>query len=256
MKRRQMTGSSSAMVAVFVISGILVLVLGIRQVYRLSTDPAWVASSDLDAGHLIAPENLKRARSSDDGGIDDPRVLLGKQLRLDKEKGEVFRPSDLSTPPKGWLAAKVPEGRVLYTLIPKSSAIPHSQIRNGDRLDVLARGAGGVRTVARDVLVMGALKPNGEGKAQARGRGLLTALATPAGSRNKQGTGAIPLVMAVFPGDIYPLASIGITEEVTLVMHGEKEGTEGELLSITPKATHRKVEVMNGLQRSQTVVKN
>ena len=240
------------MVAVFVICGILVLVLGSRQIYRLSTSPAWVASSDLEAGQVIGPENLKRARSGDDGGIEDPRALLGKLLQVDKEKGEVFRPTELSTPPKGWLAAKVPEGRVLYTLTPKSSAIPHNQIRYGDRIDVLVRGAGGVRMVARNALLMGALSPKGQRAAQAKGRGLLTALAAPAGKSSKSDD-RIPLILAVAPNDVYPLASVGSGEEVTLVLHGEKEVKEGELLAIN--STLRQIEVVNGLERSRTSIR-
>lgn len=256
MRKKRMTGTASALVAVFVIAGILVLVLGIRQVYRLTTDPAWVASSDLEAGHVIEPSNLRLARSGDSGGIDDPRALIGKALSVDKDKGEVFRASDLTTPPKGWLAAMVPEGRVLYTLVPKPGTIPPTQIRNGDALDVLVRGAGGVRTVARNALLMGTLGGNGGSKPQAKGRGLLTALATaPSASNNKSKPQGTPLVLAVLPQHVYPLASIGASEEVSLVMHGEKEVDSGKLLSVTPRPTLRSVEVVNGLDRTQAVVK-
>ena len=251
-----MTGRASALVAVFVITGILVLVLGARQVYRLTTSPTWVASSDLEAGHVITPESLKRARSGDDGGIDNPRALLGKQLEVDKEKGDVFRPVDLTMAPKSWLAAKVPEGRVLYTLTPKNTAIPHSQIRYGDRLDILARGSRGVRTVASDVLLMGALSQNNGAAAPAKGRGMLTALAAQPGGSKGRGDDGIPLVLAVRPDDVYPLAGIGSNEEVSIVLHGEAELAAGELLKIAPSATHRQIEMVSGLERTQTVVRN
>ena len=256
MKQKRMTGRASALVAVFVITGILVLVLGARQVYRLTTSPAWVASSDLEAGHVITAESLKRARSGDDGGIENPRALLGKQLEVDKEKGDVFRPADLTTAPKSWLSAKVPEGRVLYTLTPKQTAIPHSQIRYGDRLDILARGRGGVRTVASDVLLMGALAQNNGAPTSARGRGMLTALAAQPGSKSSGENQGIPLVLAVRPGDIYPLAGIGQREEISIVLHGEAELAAGELLKIAPSATHRQIEVVSGLERTKKVVRN
>lgn len=256
MKQRRMTGSASALVAVFVITGILVLVLGARQVYRLTTTPTWVASSDLEAGHVVTAESLKRARSGDDGGIENPRALLGKQLTVDKEKGDVFRPADLTTAPKSWLAAKVPEGRVLYTLTPKKTAIPHTQIRYGDRLDILVRGSRGVRMVASNVLLMGALDPNKGGSAAApKGRGMLTALAAQPGKKSDADEG-IPLVLAVRPGDIYPLAGIGSNEAVSIVLHGEQEVADGKLLRIAPTATHRQIELVSGLERSKTVVRN
>ncbi len=256
MKHKRMSGSASALVAVFVITGILVLVLGARQVYRLTTTNTWVASSDLEAGHVITPESIKRARSGDDGGIDDPRALLGKQLQVDKEKGDVFRSADLTTAPKSWLAAKVPEGRVLYTLAPKKTAIPHNQIRYGDRLDILVRGSRGVRTVARDVLLMGALNENNRAAAAPKGRGMLTALAAQGSKKSGEENQGPPLVLAVLPDHIYPLAGIGPNEEVTIVLHGETEVTEGKLLNISPAPTHRQVEVVSGLERSQAVVRN
>jgi len=256
LKHRRMTGSASALVAVFVITGILVLVLGARQVYRLTTTDTWVASSDLESGHVIKADSIRRARSGDDGGIDNPRILLGKQLTMDKEKGDVFRPSDLTLAPKSWLAAKVPEGRVLYTLTPKNTAIPHNQIRYGDRLDILVRGNRGVRTVASNVLLMGALEQNNGGQATVKGRGLLTALASPA-NKNKAGENmGTPLVLAVLPDDIYPLAGIRPDESVTIVLHGEQEIAQGKLLNIAPAATHRQVELVSGLERSKAVVRN
>ena len=163
--------------------------------------------------------------------------------------------NDLTTAPKSWLAAKVPEGRVLYTLTPKNTAIPHSQIRYGDRLDILARGRRGVRTVASNVLLMGALSQNNGANAPAKGRGLLTALASqPGGSKGDDG--GTPLVLAVLPNDVYPLAGIGSNEEVTIVLHGEAELVKGELLKIAPSATHRQIEIVSGLKRSQKVVRN
>lgn len=256
MKHKSMSGKASALVAVFVITGILVIVLGARQVYRLTTSPTWVASADLEAGHVVSAESLRRARSGDKGGIDDPRALLGKQLQVDKQKGEVFRPADLTTAPKSWLAAKVPEGRVLYTLAPKITAIPHNQIRYGDRLDIVVSGERGVRVVASDVLLMGALQKNTNGPAASGGRGLLTALAAPRGKKNAGGEEGTPLILAVKPNDIYPLAAIGPSESVSIVLHGEREVEQGQLLTIKPNASHRQVEVVTGLERSRSVVRS
>ena len=144
---------------------------------------------------------------------------------------------------------------MLYTLTPKKTAIPHSQIRYGDRLDILVSGRRGVRTVASDVLLMGALEQRNGGQATAKGRGMLTALAAQPGNKAGADEG-IPLVLAVSPDDIYPLAGIGSNETVTIVLHGEQEIAKGELLKIKPAATHRQVELVTGLERSKAVVRN
>ena len=251
MKQQTMTGRASALVAIFIIATLLVLVLATRQVYRLSTSPVWLASNDLEIGHIISPQSLVRGRSGEEGGVENPRALLGKQLEVAKKKGELIRAFDLTTAPKSWLAAKVPEGRVLYTLTPKQTTIPHSQIRFGDRLDIVVKGSQGVRTVATNTLLMGAVTSgNGNGGRAAPG-GLMASLAPP--SDDSKGHGGTPLVFAVLPTDVYSLAGIGSNEVVTLVLHGEAEAATGERLNI---ASHRQVEVVSGLERSRKVVRN
>ena len=103
---------------------------------------------------------------------------------------------------------------------------------------------------------MGALSQNNGASAKAKGRGLLTALAAqPGGSKGGDDAGT-PLVLAVLPDDVYPLAGIGSKEEVTIVLHGEAELATGELLKIAPSATHRQIEIVSGLERTQKVVRN
>ncbi len=257
MKSRKIRGSVIATVMFLGVSGFLVAVLGSRQVYRAMTEPAWVASTDLRAGEVIRPEFLKLARSRDaEGSINDPRALVGKQLKVPKPKGEVFSRDELNTPPRAWLAERVPEGRVAYTLTPRKTSIPYSQLRFGDRLDILARGKSGVRMVAQDVLVVGVLNPvSKKADSEAKGRGMLTALThMPEASTGKDKEGS-SMVLAVAPGQVYPLAGIGEEEEVSLVLHGESEVNQGQLLEVKPTITHRPVEIVNGLERSTVLVR-
>ena len=84
---------------------------------------------------------------------------------------------------------------------------------------------------------------------------MLTALAAQPGKKADADEG-IPLVLAVRPGDIYPLAGIGSGEAVSIVLHGEQEVADGKLLKISPATTHRQIELVSGLERSKTVVRN
>ncbi len=256
MKSGKSKGSVIATVIFLGISGFLVTVLGSRQVYRAVTDPAWVASTDLKAGDVIRPEYLKLARSRNaEGSVNDPRALVGQQLKVAKPKGAVFSRNELDAPPKDWLAQRVPEGRVVYTLTPRKTTIPHTQLRFGDRLDILAKGAHGVRMVAQDVLLVGVLDSGSkQGSSASKGRGLVTALTQLPDTKSGKTSAGTPMVLAVAPGQVYPLAGIGEEEEVTLVLHGESEVMQGQLLEVKPIVTHRKVEIVNGLERSSVLV--
>jgi hypothetical protein len=251
-------GGMSAMIGAFVVSTLLTSVLGLRQVERFTTTTSWVAKGDIAVGQVINAAMLTQDRVSDDlisSIVTEPRSLLGKTLRASKKKGEPFYPADLGQPDKTWLADIVPEGRVLYTLTPREGGIPHSHLRNGDYIDVLVKTRRGVRTLARDVLLMGALNDKAANVPEARGRSLITALAA-APAPKDDGRNGTPLLIAVYPQDIYPLASIGDNDAVTLVLHGQTEVALGEKLDIDPvTVARRQVEVYNGLARRNVMIK-
>ena len=255
-KIKKNRGSTTVMLIAFIVSTLLTSILGARQVERLTTTPTWVAGGNMSVGQVITAGMLKQERvSSDSNAVVDPRQLVGKILRNAKAKDEPFYQGDLSKSQKTWLADLVPEGRVLYTLTPKDGAIPHTQLRNGDRIDVLVKGRYGVRTVARDVLLMGALNNRNASAATQKGRSSITALAKSPTKANQ--AGATALVIAVAPQDVYPLASIGERESVSLVLHGQTEVSRGDLLEIDPAVTSRRqVEVFDGLSRRQVTVRN
>ena len=255
MKRSKYKGSITATIVLFSISSVAISVLGWRQVIRWTTDPAWVASADISAGQKITQDLLRLGRSSDSEiAVKEPRALLGRTLSVSKQEGDVFKASDLSSQPRRWLAQKIPEGKVLYTLIPQSTTIPYSQIRMGDHLDVLAKGGRGVRTVAQNVMLLGSITPPSGSQEASSGRGLLSQLAS--SNKSQQGgarTGA-PLILAVAPEDVYPLAGIGANEEVTLVLHGEQETRNGKYLQVRPAPSKRRVEVYKGNQQEKIII--
>ncbi|UTW12044.1 SAF domain-containing protein [Marinobacterium rhizophilum] len=251
--KRKLTGSATAAVMVFVVSTALAGVLGVRQVERLSTQMAWVASGDLTPGQTISRDMLAQRRISNDlVGIDNPGEVLGKLLLRAKKDGDRFQAADLQAPPRSWLSQQVPVGRVLYTLSPRRGTIPHSQLRSGDVFDVLASGSSGVRTVARDVRLIGTLSPKAQTPAPTDGA--FAALAQSTRSARTVDTRA-SLVVAVAPQDVYPLASISEREKVSLVLHGSNAAALDSPLSISPQPTHRQVEIVNGLSRKTVHVR-
>lgn len=232
---------------------VIIVLLVWRQVVRLTTEPAWVASTSIEAGQLVTRDMLEIGRSSQAANsLQDPTQIIGRTLRVKVESGEVFRVADFTSPSRQGLSKVVPEGRVLYTLVPDQTSIPHTQFSAGDRIDVVVRGARGVRTVAQNVIVMGALQPPKAYRNGGNGRASLTQLVNRStGDATSTGT---PLVLAVKPLDIYPLAGIGTQERISLVLHSASDVSNGAMVQIRPEYQHRTVEIYNGNERENVGV--
>jgi hypothetical protein len=258
MKRKTISGGSMIMVPVIVASGLLMTVLGQRQYVRLTTDEAWVAKSALNPGQVIQPNDLIKARVGDDleNAINNPNAVVGKQLAVQKDEGDIFYPSDFVSPEKTWMTSAVPEGRVVYTLVPDKYLLPYSkQLRRGDRFDILVTAPGGqVYPLAFDVVILGALQNNPSPQDGQSGRSMITALAAPPDKKKEdQASGNNLLLLAVKPEHVVPLASAqGGPGRISFVVHGEKEVSEGKQLTVIPKT--RSVEVYSGLDKSQVRV--
>lgn len=252
--KRKLTGSATGSIVLFLASSMLASVLGIRQVDRLGAEDVWVASTNLKVGEIITPKFLERRKMKPSGEVlAEPRALIGKQLRTEKKAGEPFDRDDVVALTRPTLAQAVPEGRVLYTLTPDPSSLPFSQLRGGDRLDVLATGPMGVRTVARDVRLIGVMRPGGSQTKPGTG-GVMSLLPQkqPAASKGSKVTS---LVVAVYPDHVYPLANVRGAEKVTLVLHGTRDLARGAPLAVQPRATHREVEMVQGLDRKKIKVR-
>lgn len=251
MKRRY-SGGTTVAVSLFLISGVLAGVLGLRELERHGTEEVWALNGDWPAGAIVQSGMLRRIRvESEAGGVGDARLLIGRQLVTAKGDGEPLRPVELRPPARSWLAQQVPQNRVLYSFIPRKGSIPHTQLRNGDRFDVLVRGRHGVRTVARDARLIGVLV--GKTPAVSRPTGLAGLTLPPAG-RPRPSDGS-PLVIAVAPEEVYPLASIGPQEEVTIALHPAAASPDGARRAIEPEPTHRRIELLSGLRRRSVDVR-
>lgn len=246
----KLTGSTTAAMAVFVISTGLASILGVRQYERLTSHLAWVARDNLAPGLILDKSMLEQQRVDNNGdALPDLGQILGKQLRHAKQAGEPVMAADVQRQARTWLSQKVPDGRVLYTLTPRANAIPPSQLKGGDAFDVLVTGPAGVRTVAQNVRLMGVMKPrSGQGQAA---NGPLAALTQQ--GRNKPAGNV--MVIAVMPEDVYPLASIHPAESVSLVLHSAASINAGEPVSVRPPASHRAIELVFGSSKQSVKVK-
>lgn len=259
--KRKTKGSVTASIALFVTSGMLASFLGLRQYERATTVQTWVSNIPLEAGQVITGNLLERVRlDEDEAGIMNTDQLLGKRLRVSKAAGEAFRPGELEVQQrkiqKDSLSKHVPTGRVLFSLaLSKASELPLSQLNAGDRLDVLVRGRRGVRTAATDVRLIGIMKPRRPG-ARENSREGVAGLLPQQSPRKAGGPKQSTLILAVAPGDVYPLAHIGTTESVRLVLHSAMDVAAGNPVSVTPEQRKRSVEVVFGLSRSSVLVSN
>lgn len=246
--KRKLSGSATGSMVLFFASSVLASVLGLRQVEHFTTEPGWVAKTHLPAGQLITPAFIREARIKGDlQSVTQPGQLIGKMLRVDKKSGEAFSYGDLATPKAKTLAQVVPVGRVLYTLKPAPHSVPVEQLRGGDRLDVLVKNRSGVHKVASDVRLIGVMRPS-NGKHS--GDNVMSLLPQKK-SATANGRNITSLVVAVHPHEVYPLASIGGADQVSLVLHGSHDLARGGPLAVKPKPTHREVEVVQGLKISK-----
>ena len=252
MRKKRFSGSASTLIAAFVLASCLVAVLGVRQASRLFMQPAWVAIQDLKAGAVLSMASLEKARTSVEGGVEDLAALVGKQLKVDKNKGEAFTPQDIVSPTRSraGLASVVPEGRVVYSITPSLASIPYTEIKYSDSLDVMvSRGSGRVFVAARDAHLMGVHSPEASPQQAQQNDSAFAAMLAPAKPESVSGK---TLVLAVRPTDIYALAGIQEGDKVSLVLHSEADAANGDPKAIVP--SYRYVEVVNGVSRSTTAV--
>ena len=250
----KLTGSATGAMLLFAVSGMLASVLGVRQYDKLSTATAWTISADMSAGQTITPELLKEQRidqATISGTIQNPRQLMGKTLQVNKSAGSAVFARDLKPAEKKSLSHAIPPGRVLYTLTHIQKGLPYGQLGDGDRFDVVVKGRGGVRTVARDVQLIGINHP---AAAKGTDNGLKNML-MPKDKKVHSPTG-VSLVVAIRPADVYPLASISAADSVAMIFHSAYDMAQGTQHNIDPKQRFRQVEMVAGVQRSSVRVFN
>ncbi|NHN37226.1 hypothetical protein G8764_07990 [Pseudomaricurvus alcaniphilus] len=247
-----MTGSVTGAIALFIASSMVTSILGFRQFERITTTPAWVMSANLPQGSIITRDSLEQVRIDKDlteTSIQNPRQLLGRELKIGKRSGDLVRQQDIKLPAQTSLSHAIPAGRVLYTLPNVHGGMPFSKLSTGDRLDVVVRGNRVVRTVARDIQLIGIINPE-KGNLVEKDKGVMSLL-QPNSSEREISPGHPSLVMAVRPADVFPLASIGAKDKVSLILHSAHDIAMGKKINVDPEKTYREVEVVSGLQRSK-----
>lgn len=245
--KRKINGSVTGAIILFLTSGMLASVLGLRQFERASSVTGWVLNQNLAAGQLLSADVLRQDRIPKDianASLQNPRQLVGQQLKSDKSAGSVITAPDLIPPAKLTLSNAIPAGRVLYTM-PHHDGLPVAQLNSGDRFDVVVTGRT-IRTVARDVQLIAVLKPSVKPSED----GIMSQINTDKGAP----LAGTSLVMAVRPADVYPLASIGAKDKVSLILHSAQDIAKGRKHSIDPPSHYREIEVLAGVHRHKVVV--
>lgn len=250
----KLTGSATGAMILFTASSMLASVLGLRQFDKLTTEPAWIISSQLESGQVITSALLEKVRIDEadiQGTIQNPRQLMGQTLQVNKTAGSTIYPSDLKPKKKKSLSHAIPAGRVLFTLEHIQKGMPYTQLSDGDRFDVVVRGRNGVRTVARDVQLIGINHPAAKKTADSGLKNML--LPKDKQAANQSG---MSLVVAIRPSDVYPLASITASDSIAMIFHSAHDMAQGTQHSIDPKQRFRHVEMVAGVQRSSVRVSN
>jgi len=253
-KVRHQTGQISIWyLALFAVALLIVAILAIRQVRRATTTQVWAARQELPSGAPVQAEDVVQTRISDDEMpadlIGEPSQIVGRVPMRVVPEGKPFTVQDFSGPARTmWLADELPPGRVLSTVGVSGATIPTQQLRNGDRLDIVAGDTGDL--VARDAWFLGTLRGSVSGPKDRQG-GLIDA----ALGRGSSGPGVVAFVIALRPADAVPLAQAQASgSSLLFVLHGSEEVRSGRRLSIS-KSTPDEVEVISGKNREKVGVK-
>jgi Flp pilus assembly protein CpaB len=241
---------------------LLVAVLGFRQVQRWISpqQEVWVASADLPAGATLGGTNLKKVKLAESalpkGAVLDARALAGRELARPKQEGQPFTRDDFAASGREAtaIAEMVPEGRVLSTIRVPMAMVPYKNLKNGDRVDVIAvegrRGAGdSARVIARDAYVVGTMyaRPTPQSTAPRTG---LAALVPP--PQQPKGPSTVGLLLGLHPEDALPLAqATGGGDTIQVVLHGKTEVASGQLLELPAQVP---VEFIAGSKKSEITV--
>jgi Flp pilus assembly protein CpaB len=243
---------------------ILVAVLGFRQVQRYvsPSKEVWVASGSLPAGTTLGPDNFRKIKmpvsALPKGTIADARALAGRELSQPKDEGEPFVREDFAAAAQTYPSAaeQVPEGRVLTTVRIAKAYVPYKNLKNGDRVDLVAVGRakkpdGFARVVVRDAYLVGLIQSIETAQPQ-RQSGLAALVAS--SSQRPATDPTVGLILALHPEDAVPLAqSQGQRDTLQVVLHGQTEVASGQLLEL-PEREASGVEYIAGSTTTRLTV--
>ncbi|MEI8624561.1 hypothetical protein P4S81_12745 [Pseudoalteromonas sp. B28] len=253
MKSKSNKGATTAALTLLITSGMLASALGIRQVNDENSVTAWVVNKNMSAGQTVTVHDVEQ-KSIDPSNysnialsVQNPRALIGQKLATNKMVEQPLFDTDFIRAKSQNLSEAIPAGRVLYTLKLNTLDIPLSRIHKGDRLDIVAKTNRLVRTVARDVQLIGVSKGP---KSQAENNGVMDNLA----KESNSATGGVSLVLAVLPKDVYSLAGIDNADKVSIIVHSAYDIEQGRLQNFSRLQTSRTIEVVKGVKNEAVYV--
>ena len=245
-------GATTAAMTLLITSGMLASVLGVRQVNSDSQVPAWVINKNIAVGQVISVQDISQ-RNIDTSdypnltfSIQNPRALVGKKLAVDKGQHQLIFANDLVRANNKNLSAAIPAGRVLYTLNLATLNVPLSRIHQGDRLDIVAKMRGYVRTIAGDVQLIGVSKSSVN---KSNKSGLMDSA-----HKSKSNAGPIALALAVLPEDVYSLAALELDDNVSIIVHSAYDIKQGRVQKFERLQVNRTIELVKGIKNEAVIV--
>lgn len=253
MKQTKNKGATTVGITLLMTSGLMASALGVRQINDGESKDIWVLNKNVPAGQVITIKDISQQELSGDLlktaalSVQNPRAIIGKKLANTKYKDEMLFSSDFVRVKAKALSEAIPAGRVLYTLKLPNLDIPISRLHKGDRLDIVAKSGRSVRTVARDVQLIGVSKQPGS---QSKNSGVIDALSSKSGGAQS----VTSLVLAVMPKNVYSLAGIDSSDRVSVIVHSAFDIEQGKLQDFTRLQTTRTVEVVKGVKKESVFV--
>lgn len=253
MKTKKSKGVTTVGITLLMTSGLMASALGIRQLNSQDTVPAWVLNKNIAAGHVISIADIKQHEmpektfKASPNSIQNPRALVGKKVAIRKFKDELLFNSDFQMIQRQALSEAIPAGRVLYSLKLTELGIPLSRLHKGDRFDIVANSGRSVRTIARNVQLIGLSR-----SMTVRNKSNNPKLANE--YKNNTSSRAPSLVLAVQPQDVYSLAGISASDNVSVIVHSAFDVEQGKRQDFTHLQTTRVVEVVKGVNKESISV--
>ncbi|BED89139.1 hypothetical protein PspMM1_16070 [Pseudoalteromonas sp. MM1] len=253
MKSKNNKGATTAAITLLITSGMLASALGIRQVNEQDLVTAWVVNKNMSAGQVVSVHDITQKDVNPSHyanmalSIQNPRAFIGKQLATNKMGEQPLFETDFMQVKSQNLSEAIPAGRVLYTLKLTTLDIPLSRVHKGDRLDIVAKTNRLVRTVARDVQLIGISKGPAN---KAQKNGVMDSLA----KKEPSTSAGVSLVLAVLPKDVYSLAAIDNQDKVSIIVHSAYDIEQGRLQNFSQLQTSRTIQVVKGVKNQAVYV--
>ena len=253
MKSKNNKEATTAALTLLITSGMLASALGIRQVNEQDLVTAWVVNKNMSAGQVVSVQDIAQKDVNPSNyanmalSIQNPRAFIGKQLATNKMGEQPLFETDFMQVKSQNLSEAIPAGRVLYTLKLTTLDIPLSRVHKGDRLDIVAKTNWLVRTVARDVQLIGISKGPGS---KAQKNGVMDSLA----KKEPATSAGVSLVLAVLPKDVYSLAAIDTQDKVSIIVHSAYDIEQGRLQNFSQLQTSRTIQVVKGVKNQAVYV--